>query len=485
MAKKNNMIAGQMSIFDFIHPVSETPIADKLRAEGWVNMYDETPPEGFYEVCNIENPKRIWVTQRTKNGWWNPKAKPMGWWRPTTYKSDEEIYQEAILHGTGFAGGKKRVIEFFGNELDQKKRAEFLKNEYGVGGWSTDYGCVDCNANGLDFKYFKEEINRKSRLVHTGWPMVANKISELIGRGLYTADVKPVTKNSCGITGLECNAHSNKGCSMPDKRELIKEVVENNHVCEHSGHTCNKEELWNMAKKGGTNCHKTCCRECDISDCRARCNGSNEPTKPKTAPIVYHEGDIIYQVLRAEVIKWQVCSRTWEYDTTDGKGRGYDIKGVDDPWRNGCVWNSSTNFYRTQKEAENEAAKMLNIILDVETTDGLPGIILAKDMVVKTVVCYSHVTKAFYKDGRPKTIYDWYAILENGYIYLCSGSKYSHISTNIEKGIKEFEHDIEQLRKANIELKKVNNYKPQFLNMYKIGKHEKDGWSYAQAEYRA
>ncbi len=235
---------GQMDIFDYLKPIeeTETPEADKLRAEGWTNMYDKQPPPGFYEVCHIENPKKIWVAQNTENGWWNPQAKPMSWWRYTPYKTDGEIYQEAILHGTGFAGGKKRVIDFFANEFDQKKRAEFLKNEYGVGGWSTDYGCVDCNAGGLDFKYYKEDIQRKSKLVHSGWPMVVNEISKLIMLGLYKAEEKT--------------------------------------ICKHSQHSCNKEELWRVAEECGEECSHTCCRSCEVIHCGARCNGApKEQTK--------------------------------------------------------------------------------------------------------------------------------------------------------------------------------------------------------------
>jgi len=129
--------------------------------------------------------------------WWNPNALRMSWWRPLSYKSDEEIYREAILHGSGFAGGKKRIIDFFASEYDDKKRIEFLKNEYGVGGWTTDYGCVDHNAGGLDFSYKEEykQANKQAKIVHSGWPMVAKEIEYLIQRGIYTADIKAVTES--------------------------------------------------------------------------------------------------------------------------------------------------------------------------------------------------------------------------------------------------------------------------------------------------
>ncbi len=288
-SKTETQIDGQMSIFDFLAPPEppkieyETPEADKLRANGWKNMYDETPPAGFYEVCDINKPNRIWVTECNEDGsWWNPNGLRMSWWRPLSYKSDEEIYRDAILHGSGFAGGKKRIIDFFAGEYDEKKRAEFLKNEYGVGGWTTDYGCVDHNAGGLDFSYKEEykQANKHAKIVHSGWPMVAKDIEYLIQRGIYTADVEPVTKHTCMMVGVECKAHTNKGCRMPDKCGLLKEVVKENNICKYSEHTCNKEELWRVAEEIGEDCSRTCCRSCDNYNCGARCNGA-----PKDKPI--------------------------------------------------------------------------------------------------------------------------------------------------------------------------------------------------------
>lgn len=49
-------------------------------------------------------------------------------------------------------------------------------------------------------------------------------------------------------------------------------------VCDHSGHTCNKEELYKVAVMDGMACpKKVCCRYCKIPFCGARCNGSEEP----------------------------------------------------------------------------------------------------------------------------------------------------------------------------------------------------------------
>lgn len=46
-------------------------------------------------------------------------------------------------------------------------------------------------------------------------------------------------------------------------------------ICKFSGHSCNKEELWKVAKTlDDINCKKVCCRNCNLNDCGARCNGA-------------------------------------------------------------------------------------------------------------------------------------------------------------------------------------------------------------------
>lgn len=50
------------------------------------------------------------------------------------------------------------------------------------------------------------------------------------------------------------------------------------HICKFSGHSCNKEELWKVANTlDNITCSETCCRQCQVKSCGARCNGSKEP----------------------------------------------------------------------------------------------------------------------------------------------------------------------------------------------------------------
>ena len=60
-------------------------------------------------------------------------------------------------------------------------------------------------------------------------------------------------------------------------------LAEKNKVCQFSQHTCNKTELWKVAHTfDDFTCPETCCRNCDIRCCGARCNGSEEPKEKIT-----------------------------------------------------------------------------------------------------------------------------------------------------------------------------------------------------------
>ncbi len=89
---------------------------------------------------------------------------------------------------------------------------------------------------------------------------------------IYDSNVKyEIDIYHCGIDG-----HPTKTESGRPGTKCIK-----NHICKHSGHTCNKEELWKVANTlDGITCNRVCCRQCDVRLCGARCNGSEEPLQP-------------------------------------------------------------------------------------------------------------------------------------------------------------------------------------------------------------
>lgn len=94
-----------------------------------------------------------------------------------------EIEEREILKGSGFENGKTRIYNFFKDDHTEKECVDFLKNEYGIGGWSIEEGMCDHSANGIDIKF--DKLIGKCSEVHIGWPMVARRIKELIANGKY------------------------------------------------------------------------------------------------------------------------------------------------------------------------------------------------------------------------------------------------------------------------------------------------------------
>lgn len=157
-----------------------------------------------------------------------------------------KIEEREILKGSGFENGKTRIYNFFKEDHTEKECAEFLKKEYGQGGWSIDEGWCDHNANGIDIKF--NDLIGKCSEVHIGWPMVAKRIKELINTGKY----------------------------RPNEEK----------ICKLSNHTCNKNELWKIADTfDDVICPHVCCNKCSEKLCGARCNGAEAPKEnydPKT-----------------------------------------------------------------------------------------------------------------------------------------------------------------------------------------------------------
>lgn len=99
---------------------------------------------------------------------------------------EDDIETITLLKGSGFEGGKQRIFDFFQKESNNTKRADFLKKEYGVGGWSMKNGFVMHSAAGIDFEWSEQyRAEHRSYISHIGWPMVAKGIERLIQEGRY------------------------------------------------------------------------------------------------------------------------------------------------------------------------------------------------------------------------------------------------------------------------------------------------------------
>ena len=53
--------------------------------------------------------------------------------------SQAEIENELRKHGSGFMGGKQRIMALYQTQPDRNLRAKALAKEYGVGGHSHDF----------------------------------------------------------------------------------------------------------------------------------------------------------------------------------------------------------------------------------------------------------------------------------------------------------------------------------------------------------
>ena len=95
-----------------------------------------------------------------------------------SFITQDEI-DESLKRGSGFSDGKKRIYEFFTEKHDLKEQADFLKNEYGVGGSSHALSAARESGEWHDAKGIKyNKGNAKEILL--SWSNVARRINDLI-----------------------------------------------------------------------------------------------------------------------------------------------------------------------------------------------------------------------------------------------------------------------------------------------------------------
>ncbi len=100
-----------------------------------------------------------------------------------SFITQDEI-DENLKRGSGFSDGKKRIYEFFTEKHDLKEQADFLKNEYGVGGSSHALSAARESGEWHDAKGIKyNKCNAKEILL--SWSNVARRINDLIKKNRY------------------------------------------------------------------------------------------------------------------------------------------------------------------------------------------------------------------------------------------------------------------------------------------------------------
>jgi hypothetical protein len=89
----------------------------------------------------------------------------------------QEAIDEALCMGSGFQYGKFRIYEQFGESLSNKENADFLKNEYGIGGSHPAYGigvARDHDGKGMTITFGDENKNKTQTFLN--WTQAAKRI---------------------------------------------------------------------------------------------------------------------------------------------------------------------------------------------------------------------------------------------------------------------------------------------------------------------
>ncbi len=102
--------------------------------------------------------------------------------------SQAEIENELRKHGSGFMGGKQRIMALYQSQPDRNLRAKALAKEYGIGGHSHDFldgsrGFVNHDRKGLEFDHYPE--HKKFTL---SWTQVEKYIDLMIQSDRYLTD---------------------------------------------------------------------------------------------------------------------------------------------------------------------------------------------------------------------------------------------------------------------------------------------------------
>ena len=108
---------------------------------------------------------------------------------PQTEQTAFNPIEEFAKHGSGFVNGKKRIIAFFAENENLTDRANFLKREYGVGGFcmpcdepfivhggNSDAKCCSC-------EYYNE--NMENVKVDIPYKELARAIASMIAENRY------------------------------------------------------------------------------------------------------------------------------------------------------------------------------------------------------------------------------------------------------------------------------------------------------------
>lgn len=104
------------------------------------------------------------------------------------FQKEFDPIEEYAKLGTGISGGKERIMDFFERNKNLSKRIDFLKKEYGTGGFLCSREPCRIHQAGCDrskhvIRYCDEYGNKI--MVRVTYKQLADTIEKLIKRGEY------------------------------------------------------------------------------------------------------------------------------------------------------------------------------------------------------------------------------------------------------------------------------------------------------------
>lgn len=135
----------------------------------------------YQKLQELELPRKEYSTNLTEL----PKVK--------SFITEDEVL-ESLSRGSGVDRGKERITKFFKENHTLQEKANFLKDEYGIGGRSHAVSGAMGSDEWHDAKGLKLQKNNCSDVFLT-WSNVAKHIDELLSKNLYLEEKKTESKS--------------------------------------------------------------------------------------------------------------------------------------------------------------------------------------------------------------------------------------------------------------------------------------------------
>lgn len=144
--------------------------------------------------------------------------------KASAFSIPNEIINDHLANGSGFQDGKYRIYEQFRRSLSQKENADFLKNEYGIGG-GTHAGGVsgyhyDHNAKGICISKGYADNAPK---INLSWLEVAKRIQLLINNDRYL-NAKEKEHYAQWLNEREERQYTEQGLSTSENKDNEKYI---------------------------------------------------------------------------------------------------------------------------------------------------------------------------------------------------------------------------------------------------------------------